>query len=88
MHKLKKVNWIIICKSMNKGGIIFSLFSEKKRMEYNVHKEQYGKLKESIKDIFKGTKEELNMRIESYDTILKEKDNEITEVKINMILLQ
>jgi hypothetical protein len=73
---------------MNKGGIIFSSFSEKKRMEYNVHKEQYGKLKESIKDIFKGTKEELNMRIESYDTILKEKDNEITEVKINMILLQ
>jgi len=56
-------------------------------MEYNVYKEQCGKLKESIKDIFNGTKEELNMRIESYDTILKEKDNEITEVKINTIFL-
>ncbi|EZA56610.1 DNA repair protein RAD50 [Ooceraea biroi] len=52
---------------------------EKKKMEYNMHKERYEKLKESIKDIFEGTTEELNMRIESYDTILKEKNDEITE---------
>jgi len=53
-----------------------------------MHKEQYGKLKESIKNIFEGTKEELNMRVKSYDATLKEKDNEIIEVKINMIFLQ
>lgn len=51
-------------------------------MEYNVHKERYEKLKESIKDIFEGTTEELNTRIQSYDTVLKEKHNEITEVEI------
>lgn len=49
-------------------------------MEYDVNKERYQKLKETIKNIFKGTTEELNARIESYDTILKEKNNEIAEV--------
>lgn len=85
MHKLKKVSWTKICESINKERI---LFSEKKKMEYNVHKERYGKLKESIKDTFEGTTEELNTRIQSYDTVLKEKHNEITEVEIyNMIFL-
>ncbi|XP_050464674.1 DNA repair protein RAD50 [Cataglyphis hispanica] len=52
---------------------------EKKKMEYDVHKERYQKLKETIKNIFEGTTEQLNARIESYDTILKEKNNEIVE---------
>lgn len=52
---------------------------EKKKMEYGVHKERYQKLKETIKNIFEGTTEELNALIESYDTILKEKNNEIAE---------
>ncbi|XP_029680101.1 DNA repair protein RAD50 [Formica exsecta] len=52
---------------------------EKKKMEYDVNKERYQKLKETIKNIFEGTTEELNARIESYDTILKEKNNEIAE---------
>lgn len=50
-------------------------------MEYNVHKERYETLKESIKNIFEGSTEELNMRIESYDTTLTEKNNEIIEVE-------
>lgn len=55
-------------------------FTEKKKMEYNINKERYEKLKETIKNIFEGTIEELNVCIESYDTKLKEKNNEITEV--------
>lgn len=49
-------------------------------MEYDMYKERYQKLKETITNIFEGTTEELNARIDSYDTILKEKNNEITEV--------
>lgn len=52
---------------------------EKKKVEYNMYKERYQKLKETIKNIFEGTTEELNALIESYDTILKEKNNEIAE---------
>lgn len=55
-------------------------FTEKKKMEYNINKERYEKLKETIKNIFEGTIEELNVCIESYDTKLKEKNTEITEV--------
>jgi len=49
-------------------------------MEYGVYKERYQKLKETIKNIFDGTTEELNALIESHDTILQEKNNEIAEV--------
>lgn len=49
-------------------------------MEYDMYKERYQKLKETIQNIFEGTTEELNALIESYDTILKEKNNEIAEV--------
>lgn len=49
-------------------------------MEYNMHRDRYGKLKENIKNIFEGTTQELNARIESYDTILREKNDEIAEV--------
>lgn len=59
---------------------MFSFFPEKKKMEYNMHRDRYGKLKENIKNIFEGTTEELNVRIESYDTILREKNDEIAEV--------
>lgn len=56
-------------------------------MECDVHRERYQKLKETIKNFFEGTTEELNARIESYDTILQEKNNEIAEVNINMLLI-
>lgn len=52
---------------------------EKKKMEFNMHKDRYEKLKKSIKNIFSGTTEELNARIESYDTALQEKTVEIEE---------
>ncbi|XP_012527415.1 DNA repair protein RAD50 [Monomorium pharaonis] len=51
----------------------------KKKMEFNIQKERYEKLKENIKNIFEGTTEELNVRIESYDTVLREKNDEIAE---------
>lgn len=50
-----------------------------------MHKERYGKLKESINNIFEGTMEELNVRIESYDTMLKEKNDEIRQVEIHVV---
>lgn len=56
------------------------IFAEKKKIEYNMHKEQYVKLKETIRNIFEGTTEELNMRIQSYDSILIKKNKEIIEV--------
>lgn len=56
-------------------------------MQFNVHKERYEKLKESIKHIFKGTTEELNIKIESHDTALREKNDEITEVGKTMVFL-
>lgn len=49
-------------------------------MEYDMHKDRYEKLKESIKNIFEGTTEELNAHIKSYDTTLKEKNIEIAQV--------
>lgn len=49
-------------------------------MEFGMHKDRYEKLKETINNIFEGTTEELNELMESYDTILKEKNIEITEV--------
>lgn len=49
-------------------------------MEYSMHKDRYEKLKESIKNIFDGTTEELKAQIESYDTTLREKNLEIEEV--------
>ncbi|XP_018394669.1 PREDICTED: DNA repair protein RAD50 [Cyphomyrmex costatus] len=52
---------------------------EKKKMEFEMHKDRFEKLKKSIQNIYEGTTEELKMRIESYDTILKEKNIEITE---------
>ncbi|XP_024893942.1 DNA repair protein RAD50 [Temnothorax curvispinosus] len=52
---------------------------EKKKMEYNMHKDRYDKLKETIKNIFDGTTEELKELVESYDSTLKEKNFEITE---------
>lgn len=50
-------------------------------MEYNMHKERYEKLKETMKNIFDGTTTELNERIKSHETILEEKNNEIAEVQ-------
>lgn len=55
-------------------------FLEKKKMEFGMHKDRYEKLKENIKNIFEGTSEELNEHVKSYDTTLKEKNVEITEV--------
>lgn len=55
-------------------------FSEKRKLEYNLQKERYVKLKETIKNIFEGSTEELNACIESYDLTLRGKNNEITEV--------
>ncbi|XP_011173530.2 DNA repair protein RAD50 [Solenopsis invicta] len=52
---------------------------EKKKMEYSMHRDRYTKLKENIKNIFEETTEELNTRIESYETVLKDKNNEIAE---------
>jgi len=49
-------------------------------MEFDMHKDRYEKLKKSIRNIYEGTTEELNALIESYDTILTEKNVEITEV--------
>lgn len=49
-------------------------------MEYHMHKERYRKLKETITNIFEGTTEELNVRIESYAIELKKKNDEIAEV--------
>lgn len=49
-------------------------------MEFGMHKDRYEKLKENIKNIFEGTSEELNEHVKSYDTTLKEKNIEITEV--------
>lgn len=49
-------------------------------MEFGMHKDRYEKLKETIKNIFEGTTEELNERVESYDTTLQEKNIEIAEV--------
>lgn len=57
---------------------------EKKKMEYGVYKERYQKLKETINNIFHGTTEELNALIESHDTILQEKNNEIAENEIEI----
>lgn len=56
-------------------------------MEYGVHKERYQKLKETITNIFEGTTEELNELIDSYDTTLKEKNNEIAEVNIDILII-
>lgn len=53
---------------------------EKKKMEFGIHKDRYEKMKETIKNIFEGTTEELNELVESYDTTLMEKNNEIIEV--------
>lgn len=55
-------------------------------MEYNMHKERYVKLKNTIENIFEGTTEELSVHIESYDSILKEKNDEITEVQLRMLI--
>ncbi|XP_020285711.1 DNA repair protein RAD50 [Pseudomyrmex gracilis] len=52
---------------------------EKRKLEYNLQKERYVKLKESIKNIFEGSTEELNAYIESHDLTLQGKNNEITE---------
>ncbi|EFN87868.1 DNA repair protein RAD50 [Harpegnathos saltator] len=52
---------------------------EKKKMEYTMLKERYVKLRNTVENIFEGTTEELNVHIQSYDSILKEKNNEITE---------
>ncbi|KYN15217.1 DNA repair protein RAD50 [Trachymyrmex cornetzi] len=52
---------------------------EKKKMEFDMHKDRYEKLKKSIRNIYEGTTEELNALIESYDTILTEKNVEIAE---------
>lgn len=45
-----------------------------------MHKERYVKLRDTIENLFEGTTEELNACIESYGPLLKEKNNEITEV--------
>lgn len=45
-----------------------------------MHKDRYEKLKETIKNIFEGTTEELNELVESYDATLQEKNFEIIEV--------
>lgn len=45
-----------------------------------MHKERYEKLRETVTNIFEGTTEELNARIESYAAKLKQKNDEITEV--------
>lgn len=55
-------------------------------MEYNMHKERYVKLRNTIENIFEGTTEELSVHIESYDSILKEKNDEITEVQLRMLI--
>lgn len=55
-------------------------------MEYNMHKERYVKLKNTIENIFEGTTEELSVHIESYDSILKQKNDEITEVQLRMLI--
>lgn len=49
-------------------------------MEFDMHKDRYEKLKETVKNVFEGTTEELNALVKSYDTILKEKNVEIAEV--------
>lgn len=58
-------------------------------MEFDMHKDRYEKLKKSIKNIFDGTTEELDALIDSYDTILREKNIEIAQVSniiINLII--
>lgn len=55
-------------------------------MEYNIYKERYVKLRNTIEDIFEGTTEELNACIQSYDSILREKNDEITEVELKMLI--
>lgn len=45
-----------------------------------MHQEQYVKLKKAIKNIFEGTTEELNTRIQLYESTLKERTNKIVEV--------
>lgn len=62
------------------------LYTDKKKMEYNMHKEQYLNLRHRIKDIFEGSREELNAHIQSYDSILKKKNNEIKEVQLYMLI--
>ncbi|KAG5322879.1 RAD50 protein, partial [Pseudoatta argentina] len=52
---------------------------EKKKMEFDMHKDRYEKLKKSIRNVYEGTTEELNALIESYDTILTQKNVEIAE---------
>lgn len=54
-------------------------------MEFDMHKDRYEKLKKSIKNIFDGTTEELDALIDSYDTILREKNIEIAQVS-NIII--
>lgn len=51
-----------------------------------MHKERYVKLRNTIENIFEGTTEELSAHIESYDSILKEKNDEITEVQLRMLI--
>lgn len=51
-----------------------------------MHKERYVKLRNTIENIFEGTTEELSVHIESYDSILKEKNDEITEVQLRMLI--
>lgn len=56
-------------------------------MEFGMHKDRYEKLKETINNIFEGTTEELNELVESYDTTLKEKNIEIAEVWIYIMIV-
>lgn len=51
-----------------------------------MHKERYVKLRNTIDNIFEGTTEELNAHIQSYDSLLKEKNKEITEVQLKMLI--
>lgn len=62
------------------------LFAEKKKMEYDMQKERHVKLKGTIENIFEGTTEELNEHIMSYDSMLKKKNDEITEVQLHILI--
>ncbi|CAD6213454.1 GSCOCG00004077001-RA-CDS [Cotesia congregata] len=54
---------------------------EKKDVELNLAKQKYASLKQSIKDLFSGSNEELEAIVQSYDEGFEEKNSKITKIE-------
>ena len=60
--------------------IFYLIFSERKKTEYDMFRQQLDKLEEDLQYVFEGTIEELLKEMESYDEKLIRQTDKIEEV--------